>query len=138
MASRKVKTQSVDRSKAIICFRRGDELLEAAMESFDQERWSVVGVTAIHAAISLADGLLIQECGLRCTSTNHLELVDLLGHELKNLEDVKRAQKHLRHIISEKNRVEYEARIFSRADAESLVQHLRRFAEWVNAHRKNV
>lgn len=110
--------------------------METAAESFDQERWSSVGVTGIHAAISLADGLLIQERGLRCTSGDHMDLIEVMGHELERFEGVSGAQKHLRQIISDKNRVEYEARIFSRGDAESLLQHLQRFAAWVNLHRK--
>lgn len=94
-------------------------------------------MTAVHAAISLADALLIQERGLRCTSSNHMDLVDMLGHELAQLPDVKMAQKHVRVIISEKSIVEYEARVFSSDDAQRVMTHLHRFADWVNRHRRD-
>ena len=135
MAPRHVKTQKVDPSKAPVCFQRGRELLETTVEACDHERWSAAGVTAVHAAISLTDALLIQERGLRCTSPQHMDLVDLLGTELPDVPDVKAAQKHLRHILSEKNRVEYEARVVSEKDARNMLQHLQRFADWVNRQR---
>ena len=105
------------------------------MEACEHERWSAAGVNAVHAATSIVDALLIQERGLRCTSSNHMDLVELLGLELPDLPDVKVAQKHLRHILSEKNRVEYEARPFSKSDATAMVQHLQRLTDWISRHR---
>lgn len=94
-----------------------------------------MGVNSVHAAISLVDGLLVHHRGLRSTSSNHLDVIDVLGQELPDLPDLASAQKHLRHILSEKNRVEYEARAYVKKDAESILRHTQRFADWVNRHK---
>lgn len=135
MAPRKLRTQNVDRNKASTFFDRGAELLETAIEALEYERWSAVGVNSVHAAISLVDGLLVHHRGLRSTSSNHLDVIDLLGLELPHLPDLSSAQKHLRHILSEKNRVEYEARAYFQKDAASILLHAQRFADWANRHR---
>lgn len=83
----------------------------------------------------MVDGLLVHHRGLRSTSPNHLDVIDLLGQELPDLTDLVTAQKHLRHILSEKNRVEYEARAYANKDADNILRHAQRFADWVNKHR---
>ena len=136
MSPRKIKTQKLERSKAGICLTRGRELYEAAVEAHGQGRWSLCGIAAVHAAISSSDGLLIQESGVRSTSSDHMDLAELLGHELEHLSGVDGAMKHLRRVISLKNRVEYEARIFTPDDAAGMMVHLERFMTWVSTHEK--
>jgi HEPN domain-containing protein len=135
VAPRKIKTQDVDRDKASTFFERGSELLETAVDALEHERWSAVGVNSVHAAISLVDGLLVHRRGLRSTSPNHLDVIDLLSQELPDLPDLTSAQKHLRHILSEKNRVEYEARAYVKKDAESILRHVQRFSDWINRYK---
>ena len=95
----------------------------------------MVEINSVHAAISLVDGLLVQERGIRSTSPNHADLVKLIEVELAHLPDLKNALSHLRRLLSQKNRVSYEMRHFTRSDAEALLQHLQRLADWVNRHR---
>jgi len=94
------------------------------------------GIAVVHAVISSSDGLLIQEKGVRSTSADHMDLADLLSHELDHLSGIDDASKHLRRVISLKNRVEYEARIFKPDDAAGMMVHLDRFMVWVGAHEK--
>lgn len=73
--------------------------------------------------------------GLPSAGTNHLDVIEILGLELPDLPDLAAAQKHLRQILSERSRVEYEARAYFKKDAESILRHAQRFADWVNRHR---
>lgn len=97
-----------------------------------KEKWNAAGLNAIHAAISSNDALLTFHFGLRSISPKHDDAVKLLIYMMKR-DDVETKAKHLRRIISIKDLVEYDGRLLSRAEAESLAKHAERFLVWVKS-----
>lgn len=93
--------------------KKADEFLETMRESLMKEKWNAAGLNAIHTGISANDALLTFHFGLRSISPKHDDAVKLL--------------------ISVKNLVEYDVRLLSRAEAESLAKHAERFLVWVKS-----
>jgi len=52
---------------------------------------------------------------------------------MMNRDDTEIKAKHLRRLISVKNLVEYDGRLLSRREAESLAKHAERFLVWVRS-----
>ena len=48
-------------------------------------------------------------------------------------DDTESKAKHLRRLISVKNLVEYDRRLFSKKEAESLAKHAERYLNWVKS-----
>jgi uncharacterized protein (UPF0332 family) len=112
--------------------KKADEFFEMMQQSLMKEKWNAAGLNAIHAAISSNDALLIFHFGLRSISPKHDDAAKLLISTMKR-DDVETKAKHLRRIISIKNLVEYDGRLLSRAEVESLAKHAERFLVWVKS-----
>lgn len=82
--------------------------------------------------ISANDALLTFHFGLRSISPKHDDAVKLLISMMKR-DDTEIKAKHLRRLISVKNLVEYDGRLLSRREAESLTKHAERFLVWVRS-----
>lgn len=101
-------------------------------ESLRKEKWNAAALNAIHAGISANDALLTFHFGLRSISPKHDDAVRLLTSMMKR-DDTEAKAKHLRRLISMKNIVEYEGRLFTKREAESLAKHTDRFLNWVKS-----
>jgi hypothetical protein len=112
--------------------KKADEFYEMMLQSLVKEKWNAVGLNAIHAGISANDALLTFHFGLRSISPKHDDAVKLLISMMKR-DDVETKAKHLRRLISTKNLVEYDGRLLSRREAESLAKHAERFLAWVKS-----
>jgi HEPN domain-containing protein len=110
--------------------KKADEFYEMMQQSLMKEKWNAAGLNAIHSGISANDALLTFHFGLRSISPKHDDAVKLLISMMKR-DDVDIKAKHLRRLISAKNLVEYDGRLLSRSEAESLAKHAERFLEWV-------
>lgn len=112
--------------------RKADEFYEMMRVSLVKEKWNAAGLNAIHTGISANDALLTFHFGLRSISPKHDDAVKLLISMIKR-DDTEIKAKHLRHLISVKNLVEYDGRLLSRNEAESLAKHTERFLIWVKS-----
>jgi HEPN domain-containing protein len=112
--------------------KKADEFLETMRESLMKEKWNAAGLNAIHTGISANDALLTFHFGLRSISPKHDDAVKLLISMMKRADTDKKA-KHLRRLISVKNLVEYDGRLLSKTEAESLAKHAERFLVWVKS-----
>jgi hypothetical protein len=112
--------------------KKADEFYEMMQQSLMKEKWNAAGLNAIHAGISANDALLTFHFGLRSISPKHDDAVKLLISMMTRDETEKKA-KHLRRLISDKNLVEYDGRLLSRREAESLAKHAERFLVWVRS-----
>ncbi len=112
--------------------RKADEFYEMMQHSLMKEKWNAAGLNAIHAGISANDALLTFHFGLRSISPKHDDAVKLLISMMKR-DDTENKVKHLRRLISVKNLVEYDGRLLSRYEAESLAKHAERFLVWVKS-----
>lgn len=104
------------------------------MEATNARRWTALGSNAIMVSIALADAILVHEKELRSTSTNHLDVVEVLLAECAHVDGVKEAVNHLRRSLLQKNAVQYEMRTFLEKDARAMRQQLDRFFEWAFKH----
>ena len=112
--------------------KKADEFFEMMQQSLIKEKWNAAGLNAIHTEISANDALLTFHFGLRSISPKHDDAVKLLISMMKR-DDVEIKAKHLRRLISVKNFVEYDGRLLSRGEAESLAKHAERFLDWVRS-----
>lgn len=123
------KTSKEDYEKFL---KKADEYCEMMRQSLDRKKWNAAGLNAIHSGISANDAVLTFFFGLRSISPKHDDAVKLLVSMMKR-EDTESKAKHLRHLISMKNTVEYDGRLLSRREAESLAKNAERFLDWVKS-----
>jgi hypothetical protein len=112
--------------------KKAEEFCDVMQQSLMREKWNAAGLNAIHTGISANDALLTFNFGLRSISPKHDDAVKLLISML-NRDDTEKKAKHLRRLISVKNLVEYDGRLLSKAEAESLAKHADRFLMWVRS-----
>jgi len=112
--------------------KKADEFYEIMQQSLIREKWNAAGLNAVHTGISANDALLTFHFGLRSISPKHDDAVKLLVSMMKR-DDTEIKAKHLRRLISVKNLVEYDGRLLSRSEAESLAKHAERFLAWVRS-----
>lgn len=127
---RKFSTTEVEKSKYVNFFKKALEFYQSMKDALEQEMWSSAGLTAVHAGITANDALLVCFHGIRSTSPDHQDAVNLTL-SLINHEGTKEAISHLRRLIAKKNLIEYEGKVFSRPDAEEVARHVERFINWV-------
>ena len=94
------------------------------------EYWNAAGLLVVHAGIAYADAITIGLSGLKSTSPNHLDVLDLLREVVRQGKGRDAALGHLKAILEEKNRVSYTGQSFHSSDAESLAFHAGRFRAW--------
>lgn len=112
--------------------KKADEFCEMMRQSLNKKKWNAAGLNAIHTGISANDAVLTFYFGLRSISPKHDDAVKLLI-SMMNRKDTETKAKHLRHLISMKNIVEYDGRLLSKREAESLAKNAERFLEWVKS-----
>jgi uncharacterized protein (UPF0332 family) len=112
--------------------KKAEEFFEMMQQSLTKEMWNATGLNAIHTGISANDALLTFHFGLRSISPKHDDAVKLLISMMKR-DDTENKAKHLRRLISVKNLVEYDGRLLSGSEAESLAKHAERFLVWVKS-----
>jgi HEPN domain-containing protein len=123
------KTSKQDYKKFL---KKADEFCEMMRQSLNKKKWNAAGLNAIHTGISANDAVLIFYFGLRSISPKHDDAVKLLISMMKR-EDTGTKAKHLRHLISMKNVVEYDGRLLSQQEAESLAKNAERYLVWVKS-----
>lgn len=112
--------------------KKANEFFEIMQLSLLKEKWNAAGLNAIHVGISANDALLTFHFGLRSTSPKHDDAVKLIISLMKR-DDTESKTKHLRRLISVKNLVEYDRRLFSKREAESLAKHAERYLNWIKS-----
>ena len=112
--------------------KKAEEFFDMMQQSLIREKWNAAGLNTIHSGISANDALLTFHFGLRSISPKHDDAVKLLISMLDRADTEKKA-KHLRRLISVKNLVEYDGRLLSKNEADSLAKHADRFLAWVKS-----
>ncbi|MDI6732041.1 MAG: HEPN domain-containing protein [Candidatus Margulisbacteria bacterium] len=127
---KKMPTVEVNKSQYVNYYKKALEFFQSMQNALDQELWSSAGLSAVHAAISANDAVLVFFHGIRSVSKDHQDAVNLTL-SLVDYEGVKEALSHLRRLLAKKNLVEYEGKLFTRSDAEDVAKHAERFIGWV-------
>jgi uncharacterized protein (UPF0332 family) len=75
--SPKFKTRDVPKSSYANYFKRAEECLHAAANSFASSEWNAATINAIHASIAACDAMGVYFLGKRHAGENHNDVVTL-------------------------------------------------------------
>lgn len=109
------------------------QFLKAAGLAREHDYWNAAGLLIVHAAIAYADAVAIRLAGVKSTSDNHQDAVQLLADAAVRERDRDRALGHLKRIIEEKSRVSYSGEAFRKSEIDALETHAERFRDWCEA-----
>ncbi|MFA4874662.1 MAG: hypothetical protein WC956_06880 [bacterium] len=131
MTAKKIKTAIADKRDSENYMKRSMELRQSMRNNLVLENWNALVIDAVHAVISANDALTVALAGVRCTSSNHLDAVELLKQSIsKELQpDIAR----LARVISIKSHVEYGPSLVTRTEAEKIAKDAERFIDWTES-----
>ena len=131
-AAKKYKTRETEKSEYSIYLKKAKEFYQTMYQAEKVENWNAVGLTGVHAVISLIDALLVKYSGMRSIESSHMRVVDLLNENLSaSIKDIAQKSQTARRVIAKKNIVSYENRDFLRSEALDLIKQVERFYQWV-------
>ena len=127
--TKKRKTRAVDKSEYRDFLAKADDFASMLDLALAQGKWNSAGLQAVHSVISASDAVIVYYGGVRSIELDHREVVGLL-HDIIG-EAAATAGRHVSRVIAKKNLVEYEGRSITQAEAGKMVEHAKRFLEWV-------
>lgn len=131
MTPKKIKTAQVDKRDSENYMKRSMELRQSMRNNLALEIWTASVIDAVHAVISANDALTVALAGVRCTSTHHLDAVELLKQSASK--ELQPDLARLARVISIKSHVEYGPSLATKADAEKLAKDAERFIDWAES-----
>lgn len=134
MSPKKFKIRAVARSSFGSYLKRARDFYATCEKAAAEKRWASVGLTAVHAAISACDAVLIYHAGIRSVGEDHRAAVGLLRQTLGNLPECSQKALTLQKILEKKAVVEYEEGEFSEASAREIRVLAGRFLSWVESN----
>lgn len=127
--TKKIPTRNVRKSAAVNYLSKAQQFSRAMIESLDRNDWDASGLNAVHCAISANDAVLVSIKGIRSASSRHENSVALL-ESLVAAPGVKGSASQLKRLVSKKNLIEYEERMFRESEARNAVKNASRFLAW--------
>lgn len=130
--TKKRKTRAVDKHAYRDFLIKAKDFASMMDVSIAEGKWNSAGLQAVHAVISASDAVIVYYGGVRSIELDHREVVGLL-HDIVG-ETAAAAGRHVSRVIAKKNLVEYEGRSITQTDAKEMVEHAKRFLEWVTGN----
>lgn len=127
----KFRTRDVEKSLYINYFKRAEECLHAAKNSFAVQEWNAATINAIHSCISACDAICIYFLGKRHAGESHNDAVTIFRTIKFDDEEINTNANRVLRILRIKNMAEYEERLVHRYEAEKLLKDCKRFLEYV-------
>jgi HEPN domain-containing protein len=127
--TKKRRTRAVDKSEFRDFLAKAKEFASMMDISLEAGKWNSAGLQAVHAVISASDAVIVYYGGVRSIELDHREVVGLL-HDVIG-EAAAMAGRHVSRVIAKKNLIEYERRSITQTDSREMVEHAKRFLEWV-------
>jgi len=127
--TKKRKTRAVAKSEYRDFLVKARDFASMMDLSLEAGKWNSAGLQAVHAVISASDAVIVYYGGVRSIELDHREVVGLL-HDIVG-EAAAIAGRHVSRVIAKKNLIEYERRSITQSDAREMVEHAKRFHEWV-------
>lgn len=128
--TKKRKTRTVDKNQYRAFLAKARDFASMMDMSLEEGKWNSAGLQAVHTVISASDAVIVYYGGVRSIELDHREVVGLL-HDIIG-ESASTAGRHVSMVIAKKNLVEYEGRLITQSEARDMVDHARRFLNWVN------
>jgi len=119
----------VSQAEAHRLLAKAEEFSQAARADFAQDRFSACALAAIHAGISAADAVTAFTRSVVSAAPDHLEVVQLLRHSLRDGLPSKN-ERQLVGLLKVKNEVEYTGQIVTASQAKIMVDQATRFVAW--------
>jgi len=132
VSGRRIKASKVDREDYHKYWKKAEEFYETAEDRLTKGKWNAAALNAIHSGISANDALLVCFHGVKSISPKHDDAMRLLTSLVEH-EKTEANAAHLRKLIGTKHIVEYESRLFIQKEAQALVEHAKRFLDWVDS-----
>jgi len=129
MTPKKLKTKTVEKSDYKIYLKKAKDFYDTMLEARDAEKWTAVGLNAVHCAISCCDAMLVFHLGIRSIGEDHMQVADLLTRLPQK--EVSSEITTLKRIIAKKNLIAYENREFHQSEAIDILKLTERFYNWV-------
>lgn len=130
MSPKKRRVKSITEAEAASYLKKAEDFYMTMVEAFQSRRWNSAGLAGVHCAISASDAALGKKAWLRPSGESHHEAVELLR---EHFPDAGAQAQRLSRILGEKNRVEYDSREFTEAEASVVVKDVGRFFEWAKS-----
>ncbi len=127
----KFKTKDVAKSSYINFFKKAEECLHAAKNSFIAQEWNAATINAIHSCITACDTMCVYFLGKRHTGENHNDAVSLFKTIKAGDEEINTNANRILRILRIKNMAEYEERLVNKSEAEKVLKDCERFLEYV-------
>jgi len=127
----KFRTRDVEKSLYINYFKRAEECLHAAKNSFVVQEWNAATINAIHSCISACDAICIYFLGRRHAGESHNDAVTIFRTIKFDDEEINTNANRVLRILRIKNMAEYEERLVHRSEAEKVLKDCERFFEYV-------
>jgi len=126
---KKIPTRNVEKSAAANYLGKAQQFSRAMLDSLDKGDWDAAGLNAVHCAISANDAVLVFTGGIRSASSKHDDSAMLL-ETMVQVPGTKYAASQLKRLVSKKNLIEYEERMFRNSEARDAVKNASRFLAW--------
>lgn len=133
MPAKPIAHQITPKHEYQVYLKKALEFYSTMQDCFIAGKWNSCALSAVHAAISANDALMVFMRGIKCSSSRHEDSATLL-QGIMELKDVKTYAMHLLRVIKKKNAVEYEGRHFSQKEAEDITRHAEHFINWVQTN----
>jgi hypothetical protein len=91
-------------------------------------------VLAVQAVIAASDAMTTYHLGTRSAAGDHRDAISLFSR-LPDLPDLDQARTHLQRVLDRKSEIEYSGKDLRPKELDSVVEHARRFVDYV---RKNL
>ena len=126
----KFRTRDVEKSLYINYFKRAEECLHAAKNSFNNQGWNAATISAIHSCISACDAMYVYFSGKQHAGENHNDAITLFK-AIKYDKEINTNANRIARIIRIKNMAEYEERLIFKSEAEKVLKDGVRFLDYV-------
>jgi hypothetical protein len=128
MSAKFIKTERVEKNNYKDFMLKATDFYQGIEVAEEASLWHTMGVTAVHATISIADALTTNYLGLRSTAEDHRLAKEILLRI--QVDDMEQYANVFGRIVAKKNAITYERRRFTEKEALEIAKQVQRFYEW--------
>lgn len=128
MSAKFIRTENVEKSSFKDFKLKATDFYRGIGAAQERRLWHSMGVTAVHATISIGDALTTNYLGVRSTAEEHRLAKEILLRIQIN--DINQYANVYGRIAAKKNAITYEQRRFTEKEALEIAKQAQRFYEW--------
>lgn len=133
MAPKKIPTKSVPKAEYVDRWRKASDRRAAMERELAAGALDPALLLAVQGAIAAADALTIFHRGERAVADRHEDAL-MVFNRVSQLPGIEGASRHFVRLLRVKGEIEYTGRYQKPQEAAGLVEHARRFFEFVEKH----